>query len=145
MSRYIRSWQVNSNRSKRSELRFEGAHVNLQNIKLENIEQILLEHYNFAREMATRQIQNALFNTLAFAVSDEDSDELDVSRELFISTLKNSRLRLVEALSDESKNEFKSLIISKLKSLDTELSYDAIFEKRLLNAFFKGGHISLKV
>lgn len=134
MSRYIRSWQLNSNRTKRSELRFDSAHVNLQNIKLENIEQILLEHYRFAREMATKQIQDALFNTLAFAVSDENDAELDVSRADFVFTLKNSRTRLVEALSDNSKNEFKNLIISKLKNLDNEASYDAIFDKNLLRA-----------
>lgn len=136
MSRYIRAWQVNSSRSKRSELRLEGAHVNLQNIKLENIEQILLEHYNFARSIAKKQIQSALFDTLAFAISDETKgetkDELDVSRESFVATLKNSRLRLVEALSDDVKNEFKNLIISKLKNLDSEASYDDIFDRSLL-------------
>ncbi|RIX43493.1 MAG: ATP-binding cassette domain-containing protein [Rhodocyclales bacterium GT-UBC] len=134
MSRYIRTWQVNSNRSKRSELRFDSAHVNLQNIKLENVEQILLEHYRFAREIATKQIQDALFNTLSFAISNEANNELKVSREDFISTLKSSRLRLVEALSDNSKNDFKNLIISKLKELDSESSYDAIFDKGLLRA-----------
>ncbi|GJI92762.1 AAA family ATPase [Duganella hordei] len=132
MSRYIRSWQLNSNRSKRSELRFESSHVNLQDIKLENIEQILLEHYNFARSMVTKRIQNALFDTMAIAVSDEASDELDVSRSSFVSTLKDSRVRLIEALSDETKNEFKSIIISKLKNLESDSNYDAIFDKPLL-------------
>lgn len=134
MSRYIRSWQLNSSRSKRSELRFDSSHVNLQNIKLENIEQILLEHYRFAREVATKQIQDALFNTLAFAVSSENDAELDVSRNDFVAILKSSRLRLVEALSDNSKNEFKNFIISKLKDLDCEESYDAIFDKKMLRA-----------
>lgn len=131
MARYIRVWQVNSNRVKRSELKFDSAHVNLQNIKLENIEQILLDQYKFAREIATERIQDALFNTLAVEFSDKKGTEDDVSRNDFISTLKSNRLRLVEALSDNSKNEFKNLIISKLESLDSESSYDAIYENKL--------------
>lgn len=134
ISRYIRGWQLNSTRVKRSELKFDSSHVNLQNIKLENIEQILLEHYRFARDLATKQIQDALFNTLAFAVSNESGDALDISRDDFVSTLKSSRLRLVEALSDNSKNEFKNFIISKLKELDGDASYDLIFNKSLLKA-----------
>lgn len=132
MSRFIRSWQVNSSRSKRSELRFESAHVNLQNIKLDNIEQILLEHYNFARIMATRQIQNALFDTLAVAFSDESTEGPDVKRGIFISTLRENRKRLLEALSDDSKNNFKNLITSRLENLKSEEDYDALYEKRLL-------------
>lgn len=145
MSRHIRSWQVNSRQTRRSELSFDSSHVNLQNIKLENIEQILLEHYRFARDFTTKQIQDALFNTLAYAVSDENDDVLDVSREDFVTALKSSRLRLVEALSDNSKNEFKNLIIEKLKALSSELSYDAIFEKILLRALLWNMMASLKL
>lgn len=145
MSRYIRGWQVNSRQAKRSELSFDSSHVNLQNIKLENIEQILLEHYRFARDVATKQIQDALFNTLAYAVSDERDDALDISREEFVSALKSSRLRLVEALSDNSKNDFKNLIIEKLKELNSEESYDAIFDKSLLRALLWNMMGSLKL
>lgn len=145
MSRHIRIWQVNSRQTRRSELSFDSSHVNLQNIKLENIEQILLEHYRFARDFTTKQIQDALFNTLAYAVSDENDDALDVSREDFVTALKSSRLRLVEALSDNSKNEFKNLIIEKLKSLSSESSYDAIFEKNLLRALLWNMMASLKL
>ena len=132
MSRFIRTWQLNSSRSKRSELRFESSHVNLQNIKLDNIEQILLEHYNFARTMATRQIQNALFDTLAVAFSDDSEKGTEVKRELFIQTLRENRKRLLEALSDESKNNFKNLIISKLEDIKSDEDLDAIYERRLL-------------
>lgn len=132
MARYIRVWQANSSRAKRSELKFDSSHVNLQNIKLENIEQILLDHYKFAREIATKQIQDALFNTLAVELSDNRGNEDDVSRSDFISTLRSNRLRLIEALSDNSKNEFKNSIISKLTSLDSEHSYDAVYQIKLL-------------
>ena len=131
MARYIRSWQVNSSRLKRSELKFDSAHVNLQNIKLENIEQILLDHYKFAREIATKQIQDALFNTLAVEFSDKKDADNNVSKKEFVSTLKSNRLRLIEALRDNSKNEFKNLIISKLESLDDDSSYDLIYENKL--------------
>ena len=132
MARYIRVWQANSSRAKRSELKFDSPHVNLQNIKLENIEQILLDHYKFAREIATKQIQDALFNTLAVELSDKKRIEDEVSRDDFISTLRSNRLRLIEALSDNSKNEFKNSIISKLTSLDSEVSYDAVYQIKLL-------------
>lgn len=131
MARHIRVWQANSNRAKRSELKFDSAHVNLQNIKLENIEQILLDQYKFAREIATERIQDALFNTLAVEFSDKKGTEDDVSRNDFISTLKSNRLRLIEALSDNSKNEFKNLIILNLEKLDSESSYDAIYGNKL--------------
>lgn len=131
MARYIRVWQANSSRAKRSELNFNSAHVNLQNIKLENIEQILLDHYKFAREVATKQIQDALFNTLAVEFSGSRNAEDDVSKSDFIAKLKNNRLRLIEALSDNSKNEFKNLIISKLANLEADSSYDAIYENKL--------------
>ncbi|MDP2367941.1 AAA family ATPase [Rhodoferax sp.] len=131
MARYIRSWQVSSSRAKRSELKFDSAHINLQNIKLENIEQILLDHYKFAREIATKQIQDALFNTLAVEFSDRKDADDDVTRKEFVSTLKNNRLRLIEALSDNSKNEFKNFIISKLENLEGELSYDLIYDNKL--------------
>ncbi|MDI1258602.1 AAA family ATPase, partial [Aquabacterium sp.] len=132
MSRHIRMWQVNSSRAKRSELKLDSSHLNLQNIKLENIEQILLDHYKFAREIATKQIQDALFNTLAIELSDKKEIEEEVSRGDFISTLQTNRLRLVEALSDNSKNEFKNSIISKLTKLDDEASYDAVYQISLL-------------
>lgn len=132
MSRYIRTRQLNINRSKRSDLSFESSHVNLQNIKLENIEQILLEHYNFARKMATRQIQNALFDTLAIAIDGEQKGDSDISRKLFVETLKNSRVRLVEALDDDSKNKFKDMILDKLRNLLDDASLDSIFENTLL-------------
>jgi predicted ATP-dependent endonuclease of OLD family len=131
MARHIRVWQTNNYRAKRSELKFDSAHVNLQNIKLENIEQILLDRYKFAREIATKHIQDALFNTLAVEFSDIKDTEDDVSRNDFVATLKSNRLRLVEALSDNSKNEFKNLIISKLTGLDSETSYNAIYENKL--------------
>jgi ABC-type cobalamin/Fe3+-siderophores transport system ATPase subunit len=131
MARHIRVWQVNSARVKRSELKFDSAHVNLQNIKLENIEQILLDHYKFAREIATKQIQDALFNTLEVFFSDGRDAEDDISRSDFVTTLRNNRVRLIEALSDNSKNDFKNFIISKLTSLDSDFSYDAIYENKL--------------
>lgn len=145
MSRYIRTWQVNSNRSKRSELRFESSHVNLQNIKLDNIEQILLEHYNFARTMATRQIQNALFNTLAVAFSDDSEEGVAINRQTFISTLRENRKRLLEALSDDSKNNFKNLVISRLEDIESEFDYDAIYDKRLLRTLLWNMLEQLKV
>lgn len=131
LARYIRMWQANNSRPKRSELKLDSAHVNLQNVKLENIEQILLDQYKFAREIATERIQDALFNTLAMEFSDNPDTKDDVSRNDFISTLKKNRSRLIEALSDNSKNDFKKLIISQLEKLDSDESYDTIYDHKL--------------
>jgi predicted ATP-dependent endonuclease of OLD family len=90
-----------------------------------------LDHYKFAREIATKQIQDALFNTLEVFFSDGRDAEDDISRSDFVTTLRNNRVRLIEALSDNSKNDFKNFIISKLTSLDSDFSYDAIYENKL--------------
>lgn len=131
MAKYIRTWQINSSRTKRSELNFENAHVNLQNIKLENIEQILLNEYKFAREIVTERLQNALFNTLSMEYSEVKEAYDDFTIDNFISMLKTNRLRLIEAMSDNSNNEFKSLIILKLRELGTDLSYEEIYKHKL--------------
>jgi len=132
MSRFIRMRQANINRSKRSELSFDSAHVNLQNIKLENIEQILLEHYNFARKMATRQIQNALFDTLAVVINDGQQGDFDISRSHFVDRLRASRVRLTEALDDDSSNKFKDMVLDKLKNIQSDADFDGIFDNPLL-------------
>ncbi len=132
LSRYIRMRQFSSARNKRSELTFDSAHINLQNIKLENIEQILLEHYNFARKMATRKIQNALFDTLAFAVENKNEKENNIAREQFFEMLQSSKHRLIEALDDDSSNKFKDLILEKLKNSDNSETIDLIFSNTLL-------------
>lgn len=131
LSRYIRTWQANSHRSRRSEIKFDSRHVNLQDIKLNNIEQILVDRYRFAREFATEQIQDALFNTLAVAISGEHKIN-KVSKSDFVSALKDNHLRLLEALEDNSKNEFKNSIITKLKNLEHDGAYDAVYDKELL-------------
>ncbi|MDD2882980.1 MAG: AAA family ATPase, partial [Rhodoferax sp.] len=50
---------------------------------------------------------------------------------VFQQPVKSNRLRLIEALRDNSKNEFKNLIISKLESLDDDSSYDLIYGNKL--------------
>lgn len=68
LSAYIRHRQNILSRARKSDLDLKSKHANLQNIKLENIQGILIDHYETAKKAATTKIQNALFDTLAFAI-----------------------------------------------------------------------------
>lgn len=113
------------------------AHQNLQNIKLETVESLLLNHYRLARYTANIKIQSALFNTLAAAINLDDEIKpvaVDVLDRIFL-----YKPRLIEALTNEDAaegNEFKSLIVKKLKSLTEENYIGEIEKKPLLHSLF---------
>lgn len=138
LSQFIRMRQSASSRIRRSELDFSNDHVNLQNIKLENIESLMLEHYSTAKKTATLKIQNALFDTLAIAIDQEYDNTLDITFTNFSEDLKNSRTRLLEALVGEDSNKFKNMIIGKLKGLtdDIGFGYEDAYKNKMLRALF---------
>jgi len=59
------------------------AHQNFQNIKLENVEGLLLSHYRRARYAANLKIQSALFNTLSDAIDGVESKHLDIPSNMY--------------------------------------------------------------
>lgn len=136
LSSFIRIRQNLSSRHKRSDLDFKSKHANLQNIKLDNIQGILIDHYEAARKMATQKIQNALFDTLAVAIEEDSSDEVQISPDEFFKNLQVSRLRLIEALKGDGSNRFKDTILNKLEGLSEENHYFEVYENMLLRTLF---------
>jgi len=115
----LRKYQTMRNRHQRDDFDLEGNHCYLQNIKLSNIENLLLDRYKVARGIATEKIQNALFDTLALAI--EQSEKKDHERKYltipqdFGATIIKSKERIIEALKDGTVNNFKSSVISFLE------------------------------
>ena len=143
---------------KKSSLSLDNNHSFLENIKMENIEEVLLNQYRQARNVATEQIQIALFDTLSFIFdSTKVNDILSVEKfELdddFINSLYSSKNRLIEALDDgyddnhfriqmidlltriNSKNDIRYLVNTKLLyNLIDNMIEELELEKLLLNS-----------
>lgn len=119
-------------------LDFEMPHVNLQNIRLENIEELLLNGYRLARLSANKKIQSALFNTIAGAITNNGSNSTaqDPMPADFYHILNGNKARLLEALADDSTNEFKNIVIKTLSSLNEENYVTEVLEKPLLSRLF---------
>ena len=96
---FIRHHQSRTRRN-RTGLNLSKQHLYLQNIKMDNIEEILIDRYRHARMMASRKIQSALFDTLAASISLDDNSDKDQVKlpEDFEEKLKNNRERIIEAL-----------------------------------------------
>ncbi len=121
------------------EIDFTQPHVSLQNIKLENIEILLLDSYRLARISANRRVQSALFNTLAGAITpnltlfapgaENPSD--------FYQSLNDNKHRLLAALDDNSPNEFKSRVVKVLRDLNETNFESAVIATPLLSRLFQ--------
>jgi ABC-type cobalamin/Fe3+-siderophores transport system ATPase subunit len=113
-----------------NEIDFLSNHVNLQNIELNNIENILLDKYKFAKNIASERIQNALFETISFIFEKDSNGDLNKKPnidDVFTKKLLDSKNRIIEALDNNfEKNKFKEKIIEILKSVKT---YSDINEK----------------
>ncbi|MGF6768878.1 ABC-type cobalamin/Fe3+-siderophores transport system ATPase subunit [Paraburkholderia sp. GAS199] len=137
LTMHIRRRQ-NALRGRADEIDETRAHQNLENIKLENIERLLLSHYRRARYAANLKIQSALFNTLSDAINGAESQAFSVPFDIYPSIIEY-RSRLIEALTDEDAtegNQFKATIVKILGSL-TESNFPSEIEnKPLLGALF---------
>lgn len=120
------------------ELDCSEAHLHLQNIKIENIEELLLRRYILARITTTQKIQKALFETLSVAIitKEENKERVINLPENFKTRLIESKDRIIEALDDNDDNNFKSQIIEILRSLDNEGELDKILNNDLLSRLF---------
>lgn len=131
---------------KRADESFERAHVNLQNIKIENVEEMLLSSYRAARLAVNSKIQSALFDTLAVAIKEDEhkANTINDVPENFYSKLNDNANRIIQALNDDSKkNEFKNAIIAILLSLDEQNYQEQVLNKPLLIQLFKNMIVEL--
>ena len=132
LSRFLRQRQAVI-RNRDDVIDEEKPHQILQNIKLDNIERLLLNHYRRARYSANLKIQDALFNTLSDAINNAAADKTRIPFDIY-SSIVEYRSRLIEALSDDiaaEKNQFKETIIEIISSL-SEDNYASEIEKRPL-------------
>jgi hypothetical protein len=79
LSLFLRRRNAARFRNKRPEINFDEKHLYLQSIKIENIEELLIQRYRVARFTATRKIQSALFDTLSVAIDVENSGDDNAS------------------------------------------------------------------
>ncbi|MEL0577509.1 AAA family ATPase [Pectobacterium punjabense] len=107
-------------RSEPNRLDFHKKNLNLQSIKMENIEGLIAEKYRLARITATKRIQSALFDTLSLAINlNENKDgpiqHVNIPND-FGRLLIENKDRIIEALDDGEENKFKNTVIEILSS-----------------------------
>ncbi|WP_440493375.1 AAA family ATPase [Serratia sarumanii] len=137
LSDYIRRYQIRyRNRSVSSFVDFNKRNLNLQSVKMENIEELLIEKYRLARVTATKRIQSALFDTLSLAIN-LDEQKVPNPRNVIPSNFNSLVLehadRLIEALDDGSENNFKSGVIDILKDDNLEKELDRLRDHSILS------------
>lgn len=138
-------------RSKNNDLQLHRDHAFLQSVNMNNIETLLTERYREARDYASSQIQNALFDTLAVAIDSENEKPQQVSLPPDLATqIAEGKERIIEALNDGPANESKNKIIGILTDLQIQdgtltnnpilgqllwnMTKELKIEKQLLNA-----------
>ncbi|MNN14203.1 hypothetical protein D3C81_1272600 [compost metagenome] len=118
---------------------------------MSNIETLLTERYREARDYASSQIQNALFDTLAVAIDSENEKPQHIPLPQDLATqIAEGKERIIEALNDGPENESKNKIIGILTDLQIQdgtltnnpilgqllwnMTKELKIEKQLLNA-----------
>lgn len=139
LSFFLRRRNAARFRNKRPEIDFEENHLYLQSIKIENIEELLLQRYRIARFTATRKIQSALFDTLSVAIDVENSAarSTDTDKDSLGKRILESKDRIVEALDDGDENNFKNRIVDILSRIEQPGELDKILDHSLLSELFQ--------
>ena len=136
LSDFIANRSGRYSRRTNPELDYSDAHLYLQNIKIENIEDLLFRRYRLARIATTQKIQKALFETLSIAIiTEKTTTKVDLPNG-FGKRLMESKERIVEALDDGEDNNFKTQIIDILHELNDEKELDNILKNELLSQLF---------
>ncbi|HHQ6588657.1 TPA: AAA family ATPase [Serratia fonticola] len=140
LSDYIRRYQIRfRHRSVNTYIDFDKKNLYLQSIKMDNIEELLIDRYRMARATATKRIQSALFDTLSLAIS---LDEQKVpARESTVPNNFNSLIlehadRIIEALDDGSENNFKNRVIEILRDDNLKDELDKLRQHSILSQLF---------
>ncbi|OHY72992.1 AAA family ATPase [Marinobacter sp. AC-23] len=139
LSFFLRRRNAARFRNKRPEIDFDEKHLYIQSIKIENIEELLLQRYRIARFTATRKIQSALFDTLSVAIDVENSgsEHTDTDKTSLGNRILENKDRIIEALDDGDENNFKNRIVDILGRIDQPGELDKILEHSLLSELFQ--------
>lgn len=137
LSDYIRMHQGRyRNKTSSSSLNFEKKNVYLPAIKMDSIEDILIDRYRMARMTATKKIQSALFDTLSTAISLDDLREPQKNNSIpdnFNELILQNANRMIEALDDGSENNFKNKVIQILNQDNLEEELDKLRDHPILS------------
>ncbi|MGY6305606.1 AAA family ATPase [Proteus mirabilis] len=145
MAMFLKRYQNNRRRNKKDNMDLDAKHVFLQNIKMSNIENMLVERYLLARNIATERIQNALFDTLAIAVDAKKTSDDIVMPSNFENDVYKNKERIIEALDDGFENNFKNHVVNILSSIQSESDVNKILENQLLRKLVMNMTRELKV
>jgi len=139
LSYFLRRKNAVRNRNRRPEIDFNKRHLYLQSIKIENIEELLLQRYRIARFTATKKIQSALFDTLSVAIDVENSSprQFHPERQNLGPRILESKDRIIEALDDGEDNNFKTRIVNILGKINQKGELEKILEHSLLSELFQ--------
>ena len=139
LSYFLRRKNAVRNRNRRPEIDFNKSHLYLQSIKIENIEELLLQRYRIARFTATKKIQSALFDTLSVAIDVENSSprQFHPERQNLGPRILESKDRIIEALDDGEDNNFKTRIVNILGKINQKGELEKILEHSLLSELFQ--------
>jgi ABC-type lipoprotein export system ATPase subunit len=115
---------------------FGADHVFLKEINMDNVESTLLGRYRNARRNAARKIQNALFETLASAITEQNEQGPRIPASLprdFNSIIFKNKDLLIEALDDRTENSFKDKIVDELRKINHKNDVSVLKENTLLS------------
>ncbi|WP_336778010.1 AAA family ATPase [Pantoea sp. USHLN256] len=145
MAQFLKRSQHSKRRNKKDEMNLDMPHVYLQNIKMSNIESMLIERYSLARNLATEKIQNALFDTLAIAIDAHHINDEIILPSNFESDVFRNKERIIEALDDGYENNFKTHVVSILSSIKSERDVNSILNNQLLRKLVMNMTRELKI
>ncbi len=126
LAHFLKRTKSRRRHSRERGLSLDNNHVFLQNIEIDNIEELLLEIYIKAKNIATERIQNALFDTLSFIfdkkTTENQKSDINIKDDVeFIDSLFSTKGRIIEALDeDDDNNKFKNQMIKRLKDINTK-------------------------
>lgn len=121
LTRQVSMRSRSSLRGRKNELQLEKDHAFLKSINTTNIESLLLDRYRIARDYASEQIQNALFDTLAIAIdSDSETPTAITIPDDLGEQIAAGKERIIEALNDGPENNFKNRLIDILTNMESK-------------------------
>jgi predicted ATP-dependent endonuclease of OLD family len=124
-----------NNRKAVNKLIPEGQHITLEDVNIEVIEESLKSAFNNVKRKISIKIYNALFETFALAIDDDKISEIIIPKNI-VQIVKDNQTKLIEALEDSPENEFKHIVIEKIKQFSIQSNADIrankLFSKLLL-------------
>lgn len=117
LSEYIKrsNYRMKSRFTRNKSINFSKNHVLLENIKPEDLEEIISHRFHMANSIISRRVQNALFDTMALAViPDSGSSSIDLPKN-YIELIIQNKDKLIVALENTDNNILRDKIIYTLQ------------------------------